>query len=65
MGTDLTPGTYRTEGGDLCTWSRLSGFGGTTDEIIAIDIASGPTVVTIGSSDVGFSTDGCADWAQG
>ena len=64
VGTDITPGTYRSMGGDSCYWERLSGFGGTLDEIIANDNAAGPTVVTIAATDKGFSSTRCSRWTQ-
>jgi len=59
VGTDIQAGTYQggcPEGG---YWARLSGFGGSFDEIIANDGPDGPTIVTISPSDVGFETRGC------
>jgi hypothetical protein len=41
---------------------RLSGFGGTFDEIIANDFGSGPRMVTISPTDVGFESSGCGPW---
>lgn len=62
VGGDVPAGTYRTMGGTFCYWERLSGFGGSLDEIIANDISSGPALVTIKASDVGFSSQGCGTW---
>lgn len=62
VGTDIQPGTYRTEGGEYCYWERLSGFGGTFDEIIANSNPSGPSIVTILPSDIGFSSTRCDSW---
>ena len=62
VGTPITPGTYRTTGSAFCYWARLSGFGGTLDEILASDIGAGPQVVTISSTDAGFKTSGCGIW---
>ncbi len=62
VGTDIRPGTYSTKGGDGCYYARLSGFGGTTDDILANDNVSGPTVVTIKSTDKGFQTSRCGKW---
>ena len=31
---------YAAPGGDLCFWTRLSGFGGTLDEVLATDFGS-------------------------
>ena len=66
VGIDIEPGTYYTGGGgDYCYWERQSGLSGDFDELIANDfIEGGPAAVTIKSSDVGFSTDGCGTWAK-
>ena len=66
VGIDIEPGTYYTGGGgDYCYWERQSGLSGDFDELIANDfIEGGPAAVTIKSSDVGFSTDGCGIWVK-
>lgn len=65
VGNDIEPGTYRTTGGDSCYWERLSGFGGTTDDIIASGFSDdGPVIVTIDAADAGFSSTGCALWVK-
>jgi hypothetical protein len=68
VGKDVQPGTYRTKGSDGsnfgCYWARLSGFGGSVDEIIANNGSydKGPQVVTIAATDKGFQTRGCGKW---
>jgi hypothetical protein len=62
--TDVLPGTYRSLGGDGCYWSRLKNFSGELNGILANDIASGPTVVTIKAGDKGFDSNGCAMWTS-
>lgn len=63
VGEDIRPGTYRLrEAADLCYWERLSGFGGSLDEIIANNSGSGFFTVTIKRSDAGFSSSGCGTW---
>lgn len=62
VGQDVQPGTYRTEGGEFCYLARLSGLGGTIDEIITNDNGSGPQIVAIAPTDVGFETSGCGEW---
>lgn len=64
VGVDIAPGTYRALPGSGCYWARLSGFGGTLDEIIANDNALGPTVVTISPSDRGFDSRRCGVWTD-
>jgi hypothetical protein len=65
VGTDVAAGTWRSTGGDLCYWARLSGFGGTLNDIVANDNAhGGPAIVTIAGSDIGFATSGCGSWSR-
>ncbi|HEX2765658.1 MAG TPA: hypothetical protein VHR55_03345 [Candidatus Limnocylindria bacterium] len=64
VGVDVQPGTYRTRNpASFCYWERLSGFGGSLDEIIANGTGSGYFVVTIGQNDAGFSSTGCGTWS--
>ena len=64
VGVDVQPGTYRTRATQsFCYWERLSGFGGTLDEIIANGTGGGYFVVTIGEGDAGFSSSGCGTWS--
>jgi hypothetical protein len=62
--TDIDPGTYSAPGGGACYWARLSGFGGTTNDILANDIPSGRVVVTIAASDKGFESRGCGTFTK-
>lgn len=63
VGTDLQAGTYRTRlASAACYWARLSGFGGTVNEILANENADGPTIVTILTTDKGFESTRCAEW---
>jgi hypothetical protein len=64
VGTDITPGTYNAPGGATCYWARLSGFGGTTSEILANENATGATTVTIAATDKGFESAGCGTFAS-
>jgi hypothetical protein len=62
IGSDMPPGTYRSsDDASLCYWARLTGFGGSLDEIIA-NGNSGPEIVAIDPSDAGFETQGCGEW---
>lgn len=63
VGTDIQPGTYKSSGGSSCYYERLSGFGGTLDEIIANEIARGTAIVTIAASDAGFKSERCGTWS--
>jgi len=60
----VEPGTYRGNeaGGKMCYWTRLSGLSGEMGDMIANDIAQGPTVVTIKATDKAFETKRCGAW---
>lgn len=60
---DITPGTYRTAGSSGCYWARLSGLGGSIDDIIANNNASGPAIVTIEATDKAFESTRCGEWS--
>jgi hypothetical protein len=64
IGTDITPGTYKNTGSPGCYYARLSGFGGTIDNIIANNNVDTATIVTIASSDKGFESNGCGTWTK-
>jgi hypothetical protein len=65
IGNDIPPGTYRnSDSSGGCYWERLSGFGGTLEEIIANDFTDARTIVTIAPSDTGFSSDRCGTWTS-
>jgi hypothetical protein len=60
---EVQPGTYRnSDSSAACYWARLSGFGGTLDEIIANEFTYEIDIVTIKSGDVGFESIDCGTW---
>jgi hypothetical protein len=66
VGIDIPAGTYR-NGGDFsgCYWERLSGFGGTLDDIIANEFTNVRQIVEVKPSDVAFKTDSdCRTWSN-
>lgn len=63
-GKDIEPGTYKSTGGSGCSYARLSGFGGTPDDIIISKKPDKPTTVTILPKDVGFQSQGCGTWTK-
>ena len=79
VGDDFVPGRYRNiDGvGYYCEWRRLSGFGGSPEEVIANGDASPigysgqgyyrgsipPLIVEIAPSDLGFYSVDCGDWS--
>ncbi|PYF96298.1 hypothetical protein SAMN05216184_12118 [Georgenia satyanarayanai] len=62
VGSSVQPGVYRAPGGDQCYWEKVSGFGGTLDEIIANGYADTSPIVRIERSDAGFLTEDCGTW---
>ncbi|MFC9976171.1 hypothetical protein ACFVH6_35285 [Spirillospora sp. NPDC127200] len=61
---DVRPGTYRSTGGEGCYWARLKDLTGEGESIIANGNPSGPTTVTIRSSDKGFENSDCGTWKK-
>jgi hypothetical protein len=63
IGQDIQPGTYRASSPSrACYYARLSGFGGSLDEILANDNTDSPAIVTIQATDRGFKSVGCGAW---
>lgn len=62
VGSDIQPGTYRNDGTSSCYWARLSGTGGTVEDIIANDNPRGQAYVTIDPSDIAFESKNCGSW---
>jgi hypothetical protein len=60
VGTDISPGTYRSSNNSECSWKRLSGFTGSVDDTIAIEINT--PIVTILSTDKEFRSVNCGTW---
>lgn len=65
VGKDIQPGTYRTRvANKWCYYVRVSGFGGTSDEIIANEFTNAISIVTISPTDKGFISKNCWTWTQ-
>ena len=64
VGHHIQPGRYRTDGTDRCFWTRMSGFGGTLDDIIANGRQQAQAVVEIAPTDVGFESARCGTWVK-
>lgn len=62
VGSDISPGIYRSQGGSLCYWERLSGLSGEFNDIIANGIEEGTAIVEIQESDAAFKSQGCGTW---
>jgi hypothetical protein len=64
VGTDIAPGTYQTSGADGCYYARLSGFSGGDGDIIDNENPTGSAIVTVASTDAGFTSQGCGTWTK-
>src|SRR5262249_50759625 len=65
LGIDMAAGRWRSSAGNGCYWERVSGFGGTLNEIIANDFTNSPAIVDVASSDRGFhASEGCGTWTK-
>ena len=64
IGRDITPGTYVAAGidGEICFWSRLTGFDGDPFNRMNIYAGSGQAIATILPSDAGFRSFSCGNW---
>lgn len=66
VGSELEPGTYRTEGSavDLfpsCHWKRFRAGG---QGLVASGSSTGPTAITIDPTDGAFESRGCQPWVR-
>lgn len=68
VGAQVAPGTYQANAQASCYWERRRAFTGTVSgDVIANDFVSsgGQVIVTIASSDAGFSGDEeCGTWTR-
>jgi hypothetical protein len=62
VGTDIQPGTYRSQGAHSCYWERLRGLSGALADTIANGAGNWPQVVEILPTDVAFKTQQCPSW---
>ena len=62
VGLEVSAGIYAAPGGAQCSWKRLSGFGGTSDEVIAGASRAVRPIVEIAPTDKGFETSNCGQW---
>lgn len=62
VGTQVPPGLYRSTSSDFGYWERLSGAGGTLDEILANDNVTGQAYVQIAPTDAYFRTTRMQRW---
>ena len=64
VGDEINAGVYTSPGGEKCSWKRLRGFSGTSDDIIAEGLGVDRPIVQIAESDTGFSTKDCGRWTS-
>lgn len=62
VGTDISPGTWRSDSPEDCYWERLKEFTGGMNATIANSIGKG--IVTIAKTDKGFRTNKCGTWTK-
>lgn len=60
VGSDIDPGTYRTDGKYGCYWARLRSLD--TGDIIDNNVSDGPQIVQILPADKAFMTRDCGTW---
>ena len=62
VGTDIAPGTYRSDGpleGGACYWKRVAG-----DKVVDNAMSKKPQVVQIEATDTSFKTSDCQPWQK-
>ncbi|MDQ1544331.1 MAG: hypothetical protein QOK08_1969, partial [Actinomycetota bacterium] len=64
VGTDIKPGTYRSQDNSGCYWERDRDANGDLGSIIANGNVNGQAVINIKSTDKIFTTNGCSDWTK-
>lgn len=65
VGADIPAGTYRnTDSSGFCYGARLSGFGGSFDEIITNELSYNIMIVTLSPGDAGFESNDCGTWTN-
>lgn len=62
VGTEIKPGTYKTDGGDLCYYERLRDLNGGVGSIITNEIVQGQGIMQIKKSDAYIKVSGTCTW---
>ena len=62
VGNEVAAGIYSAQGGAECSWKRLSGFSGASEDTIAAGSGAARLIVEILPTDKGFSTSSCGQW---
>jgi hypothetical protein len=65
VGVHIAPGTYVADGGDDCTWERLSDASRDPDSVIESGEGIESPSVDVLESDYAFSSVGCGEWSAG
>jgi hypothetical protein len=60
----VTPGRWRSSGGDTCSWQRRRDLRGGPNSIAAQGAASGPTIVDVEATDVAIVSNRCGTWTK-
>ena len=64
VGMDVSPGIWKSSGGDYCYWARLSGFSGELGHIKANGVGGSNNILTIEAADKGFESSNCGTWTK-
>ena len=64
VGMDISPGTWKSPGGDYCYWARLSGFSGELGHIKTNGAGGSNNILTIEPADKGFESSNCGTWTK-
>lgn len=64
VGKEMKRGTYRSDGGATCYWSRKGELAGNLYSLDSAAGRPGPQTVVIAAADVEFVTGGCANWVM-
>src|SRR4051812_32433625 len=64
VGSEISPGTWHTNGGSQCYYERDRDTNDTVSWIIANDNFTGPTMITVSSSDVLVTFHGDCTWTK-
>lgn len=62
VGSDVQPGVYVADGGDGCSWQRLSDPAAGPGDVTAQGLPLPHTAVAIMPDDAAFKTEGCGAW---
>lgn len=60
VGDDIQPGTYKSDGGELCYWARHD----KANDILDNHLGAGPTVVVVRATDFSLEVNGCAPFRK-